>query len=337
MALVTNSDKSADEQLEEMKEVARQITLAIQSEMANLLSYALRECDKETEENNLRKRRSVETPMDSSQLVMRLLRHIKTNNEYQNIAIEKMMSAQEIADKFGIDYQPDPDIFSDFAFASNKQAEELASILKDASEMKNVTKEIEFIPINEEPVVNSTENDTYYSYTVHPEDIAAHLNTAPSHEFMTDYVHETRVPVAHIHYEQHPHHNYHYNYPYETQVVPPPHHYHRNPPVSAMPAFFEPMAFTPVPDHYPAYYPEPITTTTTIVLPFDEPAELEPELVGEEFEETVSSKVVVDRGDEPGSATVNHVMTYTLSEKSHFKKPQLESLPQQMQYYFFLM
>lgn len=337
MSQVTNSDKPAEEQIEDIKEIANQITMAIQSEMANLLSYALRDCEKEYNENGLRKRRSIETPMDSSQLVMRLLKHIKNNNEYQNIAIEKMMSAQEIADKYGIDFKPDPEILTDFAVATNKQAEELTTILKDAYDPKNVTKEVEFIPVNNETAVHSSDDNTYFAYSVNvPEaEIIAHQNAQPSFEFVPEFVQEVRPPV-HVHYEQHPHYNYHYNHPIETQVMAPPHQ-HRPPPVSHMPNFYEP-AFTPAPEYYSPYYPmEPITTTTTIVLPIEEPVEPEPELVGEEFEETVSSKVVVDRGEEPGSATVNHVMTYTLSEKSHFRKPQIENLPQQMQYYFFLM
>lgn len=335
MSQVTNSEKPAEEQLEDIKEMANQITMAIQSEMANLLSYALRDCEKETDENSLRKKRSIESPMDSSQLVMRLLKHIKNNNEYQNIAIEKMMSAQEIADKFGIEFNPDPEILSDLAVATNKQAEELTTILKDAYDSKNATKEVEFVPVNNETAVNSSDNNTYFVYSVNvPEaDIIAQQNAQPSYEFVPDFVQEVQSP-GHVHYEQHPHYNYHYNQPYETQIVSPP---HRSPPVSRMPNFYEP-AFTPAPEYYPPYYPmEPITTTTTIVFPIEEPLEPEPELVGEEFEETVSSKVIVDRGDEPGSATVNHVMTYTLSEKSHFRKPQIENLPQQMQYYFFLM
>lgn len=76
---------------------------------------------------------------------------------------------------------------------------------------------------------------------------------------------------------------------------------------------------------------------STYIIPIDEFMEPEPELVGEEFEEVISSKVFVDHDMEPGSATVNHVMTYTISEKTHYRTPQIENLPQQMQYYFFLM
>ncbi|XP_028159049.1 uncharacterized protein LOC114351900 [Ostrinia furnacalis] len=334
MASVTNSDKPPAEQLEDIKEMANQITLAIQSEMANLLSYALRDCEKEYDENSLRKKRSLESPMDSSQLVMRLLKHIKNNNEYQNIAIEKMMSAQEIADKFGIEFNPDPEILSDLAVATNKQAEELTTILKDAYDSKNETKEIEFIPVNNETSVKSTENNTYFVYSVPEAEIIAHQNSLPSYEYVPEFIQER--PPVHVHYEQHPHYNYH-SHPYETQIVSPPHQMHQQrPPVSHMPNFYE--QFTPAPEYYSPYYPmEPVTTTTTIVFPIEELVEPEPELVGEEFEETVSSKVIVERGDEPGSATVNHVMTYTVGEKSHFKKPQIENLPQQMQYYFFLM
>lgn len=344
MTQLTNSEMSPEQQIAEMKEMANHITRCIENEMAQMLSLALFDSEKGKDENGFRKKRSVETPMDSSKLVMRLLKHMKSNNEYQKITIDKMLSAQEIADKFGIEYHPDPEILSEYAIASSKQAEELASIMKDASEMMNVTKEIEFIPIADEPAVKSSENDSYFAYTVHPEDIAAHQNTPPHFEFVPEIIHE-HPPVnhhhqhphyeVHSHYEQHPHYNHHY----ETQMVPPPHQHNRHPPVSPMPNFFEPfMTFTPVQDYYyPVYYPEPITTTTTIVLPMEESCDPEPELVGEEFEEIMSSKTIVERGDEPGSATVNHVMTYTVSEKSHFRKPQVEDMPQQMQYYFFLM
>ncbi|XP_049879661.1 uncharacterized protein LOC126376379 [Pectinophora gossypiella] len=327
MASITNSNKSAEEQLEDIKEMATKITLAIQCEMANLLSYALNNCDKyekHNDENTLRKKR--ETPMDSSQLVMRLLKHIKANNEYQNIAIEKMMTAQEIADKFGIEFNPDTEILSDLAFAANEQAKEMSSILQDACDSKNATKHvqsqecIEFVPLEWEQ--SPIENDTYYVYSVQPEEF---VQSFPPHEYMPEPIYRPPVNC---------HHDHHYNpNHYETQMPPPPHHFA---PVSPKPNFYDSVMPYPV-DHYPYCPVEPMTTTTTIVLPIEEVVEPEPQLVGEEYEETVSSKMIVSRDEEPGMATVNHVMTYTLSEKAHFKKPEIENLPQQMQYTFFLM
>ncbi|KAM3959538.1 uncharacterized protein ACR2FA_006472 [Aphomia sociella] len=336
MSHITKSDKPVEEQIEDIKEMANQITLAIQSEMANLLCYALRDCDKECEDNSLRKKRSAETPMDSSQLVMRLLKHIKSNNEYQNIAIDKMMTAQQIADKYGIEFNPDPEILTDLAIAANDQAKEMTTILNDVLEMKNITQQpVEFIPIEQEKQENSTKDDTYYVYSIHipEEEIITQQNTLPHHEYHPEII--QNVPLDMNHYHDHrPQHNYYY-YP-ESQIVPPPVHQHH--PTSQMPNFYEPVSFFPGQEYYPQYCPvEPVTTTTTIVLPIEEIFEPEPELVGEEYEETVSSKVYVDHGDEPGSTTVNHVMTYTISEKSHFKAPQVEKIPQQMQYYFFLM
>lgn len=340
MAQVTQTDKPIEEQLEDIKALASQITFAIQSEMANLLSYALAsDVDAhEQNHNNLRKRRSVETPMDSSQLVMRLLKHIKSNNEYQNIAIEKMMSAQEIAEKYGIAFNPDPEILSDLAIAANEQAQEMTAILNDALRHANVTKEnITFVPLEEtqQTPVNSTtngtehfkQNETYYVYSIHvPEEIIAQQNTPPHHEHQPDII--SNGPQNHHHHHEH-HQNFHY-YP-ETQIFPPPHQHY-----TPMPNFFEPLSFFPTQDYYSQYAAmEPITTTTTIVLPFEELYEPEPLLVGEEYEETVTSKTYIDH-EGPDAGTVNHVMTYTLSEKSHFKTPQIEKLPQQMQYYFFL-
>ncbi|KAH9645589.1 hypothetical protein HF086_005238 [Spodoptera exigua] len=46
MTQAINSEKSVEEQLDEIKEIAQKITLAIQSEMANLLSYALNSIEK---------------------------------------------------------------------------------------------------------------------------------------------------------------------------------------------------------------------------------------------------------------------------------------------------
>lgn len=317
MAHVTDNstNKTVEDQLTEIKCVADRIATLLQSELANLLAFALIGCEKDKDEkedskpeNNLRRKR--ETPMDSSQMVMRLLKHIKSTNEYQNIAIEKMMSAQEIADKYGIEFNPDPYVLTDFAIAASEQAKDLTSILTETCDSKNTTIEhVQFVPLEKESSGKNRE-DTYYTYTVdHPEDRYTQI---PPCEYVPEYVHR---PI-----HEHVHH-----YPaYETQV--PPHHY---PPTTPKPTFYD--SFMP---EYQSYCSvEPLTT---IILPFEDFVEPEPELVGEEFEETVSSKVTVDH-DEPGSSTVNHVMTYTLSEKSHFKTPQIEQLPQQMQYTFFLM
>ncbi|XP_053617510.1 uncharacterized protein LOC128679359 [Plodia interpunctella] len=331
MAQVAQSDKSIEEQLEEIKQLATQITFEIQSEMANLLSYALAGVEQhEKEDNILRKKRSTESPMDSTQMVMRLLKHIKSNNEYQNIAIEKMMTAQEIADKYGIEFNPDPEILTDLAIAANEQAQEMTSILNDALQLSNKTNQVEFVPLNETLVTNnSTENDhdNYYMYSVHvpAEQYVAHQNAVPHHDYYPDMIQGNHYHQDFLFYP-------------ESQIVSPPVHQHYNqvPQSSPMPNFHEPMTFFPSQDFYPQYHTmEPVTTTTTIVLPFENHFEPEPELVKEEFEETVTSKVFVDH-EEPGASTVNHVMTYTISEKSHFKQPQVEKLPQQMQYYFFL-
>ncbi|XP_046964233.1 uncharacterized protein LOC124533114 [Vanessa cardui] len=311
MAQATFTDKSPEEQLEEIKGIAEHITKAIQSEMANLLSYAISITDKE--DNTLRSKRSIETPMDSTQLVMRLLKHIKSNNEYQNIAIEKMMTAQEIADKYGIEFNPDPQILSDLALAANEHAEEMSGILKDACDLKNVTKRHDtgsFLGKN----LNSTQNL---------------LNT--------DQKNTTKVPDAMPYKENEnsdafSHYNYYYNYPYESQIPAPPTHHHHNAPVSPRPDFYDYISFNPN-EYSPYCSMEPMSS----ILYIDEPVLSEPELVGEEFEEVISSKVYIDHDEAPGMASVNHVMTYTISEKSHFRTPQIESLPQQMQYYFLLL
>ena len=316
MTQATNSEKSVEEQLDEIKEIAQKITLAIQSEMANLLTYALNSCDKgepeeeEGEDNKLRKKRSVETPMASTQLVTRLLKHIKSNNEFQNIAIDKMMTAQEIADKYGVEFSPDTEILSDLAFAANQQAKEMNTLLQDSIEMKNVSQKVEF----EAPT-----QDYVYSVQYPEQKPVTNAQPAVNH---------------HHHADSYPSYNYYYNYPYETQIPPPVNHYN-TPPVSKRPNFYDTVSYAP--QEYSYCSMEPITSASTIIMPFEELVEPEPELVGEELEETISSKVYVDRGEEPGSATVNHVMTYTVGEKSYFRTPEIERLPQQMQYCFFLM
>ncbi|KAI5632211.1 hypothetical protein NE865_15082 [Phthorimaea operculella] len=341
MSSITDSDKSAEEQLEDIKEMANKITLAVQSELANLLAYALANVDKdkdcENDENKLRRKR--ETPMDSSQLIMRLLKHIKNNNEYQNIAIDKMMTAQEIADKYGIDFAPDTDVLSDMAIAANEQAKEMTTILKDACHMNTThipKEEVEFVPFEQSPI----ENDTYYVYSLnHPEEEMFMQQPFPVYEHTPEhYPHSPAVNHGHQdHYYDHlqyghqsmPHH---VPAPVQQNYIP----HQIPPPVTPKPTFYDSMMGY-VPDFYPYCPVEPVTTTTTIVLPIEEFVEPEPELVGEEYEETVSSKLFVTRDEEPGSATVNHVTTYTVSEKAHFKKPEIERLPQQMQYTFFLM
>ncbi|CAH2230381.1 jg5059 [Pararge aegeria aegeria] len=325
MAQATSSDKSAEEQLEDIKEIANQITMSIQSEMANLLSYAISSTSNETD-NKLRRKRSVETPMDSSQLVMRLLKHIKSNNEYQNIAIEKMMTAQEIADKYGISFSPDPETLSDLALAANEQAEEMSAILKEAIENKNVTKREpepnENTNIVENMQLNSTDNfnKCFDQYENKQENSTNHIL---NFEILKE--NDCNAHPAASHYN---HYNY---YPVESQIMSPPHFY--NAPVSQRPNFYDLVSNNPIQDYYCTMEP----TTTTIILSNDEPEEAEPELVAEEYEETVSSKVFINHEEAPDVSTVNHVMSYTISEKAHFRTPQIESLPQQMQYYFLLM
>ncbi|XP_050353070.1 uncharacterized protein LOC126775289 [Nymphalis io] len=314
MAQATLSDKSPEEQLEEIKDIAEHITKAIQSEMANLLSYAVSITNKEEVDNKLRRKRSIETPMDSTQLVMRLLKHIKSNNEYQNIAIEKMMTAQEIADKYGIEFNPDPEILSDLALAANEQAEEMSEILKDACDLKNVTKRHDTDSLLDKKV-NSTQN------LVNSEQ----KNTTKVPDIMSYNEHENSDTFSHY--------NYYYNYPYESQIQAPPTHHHHNAPVSPRPDFYDYISFNPTQEYSSYCSMDPMSS----IFYVDEPVLSEPELVGEEFEEIISSKVYIDHDEEPGVSSVNHVMTYTISEKSHFRKPQIENLPQQMQYYFFLM
>lgn len=322
MTYVTDNstNKTAEEQLKAIKDMACKITQAIQSEMVNMLAYALSGCaqyEKEDSKNETKLRRKRETPMDSTQMVMRLLKHIKANNDYQNIAIEKMMSAQEIADKYGIAFNPDPNMLTDFAVAASEQAKDLTSMLTETCDGKNTTVEqVQFVPLEEESFVENTKDNAYYVYAVHqPEDMFTQL---PSYEYLPEQI--RRPKSEHVH-----------NYPsYETQMPPPPHQHHY-PPTTPKPTFYDSV----LPDFYQPYCSVEPVTTTTIVLPFEEVVEPEPELVGEEYEEIVSSKVTVDH-DEPGCSTVNHVMTYTLSEKAHFKTPQIEQLPQQIQYSFLL-
>ncbi|KAJ0172975.1 hypothetical protein K1T71_011151 [Dendrolimus kikuchii] len=329
MTQAINSNKTVEEQLAEIKYMAEQIMLAVQSELTGLLACAVSTVEKDkaekgSDDNNMRKRRSVETPMDSTQMVMRLLKHIKSNNDYQNIAIEKMMTAQEIAEKYNIPFNPDPEILSDLAVAANEHAKELSAMLTNqANEMKSSSEEkITFVPIEEETVPAKEHEDTYYVYAVHPNnEVPSKQQAYPSHDYRPQ-----QIPGNH-HHHNHPSYDSYYSSPYDTQIPAPSHHHH-NVPVSQKPSFYD--LFTPQND----YYPDAITSP--VMIPFEEIEEPEPELIGEEFEETVTSKVIVDRGDEPGSATVNHVMTYTVSEKSHFKTPQIEKLPQQLQYCFLL-
>lgn len=336
MTQATNSDKSAEEQLDEIKEIAHKISLALQSEMAKLFTYALNSCNKEEVEgdNNLRKKRSVETPMASTKLVTRLLKHIKSNNEFQNIAIDKMMTAQEIADKYGVEFSPDTEILADLAVAANQQANEMNSLLQDAIDMKNATQKVEYVPVQEPSTNKAQVNDGNYVYAApYPEQGAQ--RSMPHTDELNEPASHAQPAVNHYHYtDSYPSYNYYYNNPYETQIPPPVQNYF-SPPVTKRPNFYDAVSYAP--QEYPYCSMEPVTSATNIVLPYEDLEEPEPELVGEEFEETVSSKVYVDRGDEPGSATVNHVMTYTVAEKSHFKSPEIERLPQQMQYCFFLM
>ncbi|CAF4885005.1 unnamed protein product [Pieris macdunnoughi] len=281
MAQAVQSDKPPEEQLEEIKEMANQITMAIQTEMVNLLSYAVSATDG-PEGNKLRKKRSAETPMDSTQLVMRLLKHIKSNNDYQNIAIEKMMSAQEIADKYNIPFKADPEILSDLALAGTDQAKELTSILQDICDVNNTTRS------NQTMARETTPNK---------------MSSIPAKPKQDDYFSR-------------------YNYYSE------PAHYCS---VTPKPTFYDAVSYTPVQELYPYCGVEPMSS---VLL---EPIEAEPEFVGEEIEETVSSKISMKEDDEPGTMSVNHVTTYSVAETSHFKKPHIETIPQQMQYYFLLM
>ncbi|CAK1541513.1 unnamed protein product [Leptosia nina] len=282
MAQAVLSDKPPEEQLEEIKEMANQITMAIQSEMVNLLSYAVSATDA-PEGNTLRKKRSIESPLDSTQLVMRLLKHIKSNNDYQNIAIEKMMSAQEIADKYNIPFKADPDILSDFALAGSEQAQELTSILQDVCDL-NANQTV----ISKNNTIPQPKNSTESYCTDHPIDdrfIYTGYNSEPAHHYS---------------------------------------------PVTPRPTFYDTISYQPE-DVFPFCAMEPMTS---VIL---EPIESEPKCTGEEIEETISSKIYVKDDEEPGSMSVNHVMTYSVAESTHFRKPHIETLPQQMQYYFFLM
>lgn len=343
MAEITDNatNKTAEDQLKEIQDMASKI----QSEMVNLLTYALSGCKKEDalNDNTLRKKR--ETPMDSAKMVMRLLNHIKSNNENQNIAIEKMMSAQEIADKFGIPFNPDPSVLTDFVVAASEQAKDLTSILTETSYDKNTIEQVQFVPLENESTGKITD-DAYYVYAVnHPENMYTQL---PPYEYRPEHIHrpkfenvhyypsyETQVPPHHVPTTQAPSHYYPqttqappHHYPQTTQA--PPHHY---PQTTPKPTFYDSF----MPEYYQPYCPvPPATTMPTIILPFEEVIEPEPELVGEEYEETVSTKVTVDH-NESGYSTVNHETTYTLSEKAHFKTPEIQQLPQQMQYTFFLM
>ncbi|XP_045503744.1 uncharacterized protein LOC123700542 [Colias croceus] len=285
MAQAVLSDKPPEEQLEDIKDMATQIKMAIQSEMVNLLSYAISGTEKESD-GCARKKRSVETPTDSTKLVMRLLKHIKSNNDYQNIAIEKMMSAQEIADKYGIPFKADPEILTDLAVAGNEQASELTSILKDVCEVTNATK---------------TQSDCKPEKPVH--------NMTYQHE---DTIKQpTESSFAYYDFSE-------------------PQSYHYCSPVTPRPSFYDTVSYRPSQDYYSYCTVEPVSSTPSI---FD-PVEPLPELVGDEIEETISSKIFVN--DDDDSSTVNHVTSYTVSEKSHFRKPHIEALPQQMQYYFYL-
>lgn len=317
MAQITNSNKTVEEQLNDIKDMAKQISNMLENEMVDLFSDVITK-EKEIEENGARKKRSVETPMDSTRMVMRLLKHIKSNNEYQNVAIDKMMSAQEIAQKFGIEFNPDPEILSDLAVAANEHAQEMTNMLKDACSLKNITVEkVDFVPVADEP---KNDSKTYFTYEVQPESV-------PSFEFLPDIVSKPKS-VDHVHYtESFPF----YNYPYENPANSLPVHHHHSAPVTAKPSFYDPFAYpyTPASDY--SY----CSVEPALLIPIEEP-EPEPELVGEEVEETITSKMIVEKGDELGATTVNHVTTYTIAEKSHFK-PQVEQLPQHFQYAFLLM
>lgn len=307
MSQVTNSNQTSEEQIENIKKVAEDIAEAIKSEMANLLSFAMALNATANNTTTDRSKRSAETPMDSTQMVMRLLKHIKATNENQNIAIEKMMTAQEIAEKFGIEFNPDPEILSDLADAATDHAQEISNLLKDACD---ATQEIKFVPVKEQPM----RNESYYTYVLHPEDIQE--STVPPFEYCPDVI------SKHVHIDPH-HHSC-----IETQIPPPPVHHH-SAPVTPCPNFYDPFPYTsdicsPYADMSPAIF----------IIEDPEP---EPELYGEEVEETISTKLFVERGEEPGSATVNQVTTYSVAEKSHFRTPQIERLPEQFQYSFFLM
>ncbi|XP_041971440.1 uncharacterized protein LOC121727595 [Aricia agestis] len=318
MAQATFSDKSPEEQLEEIKEMANQITLLIQNEMANLLSYAMGCVDRG--EQLGRQKRSAETPMDSTQLVMRLLKHIKSNNEYQNIAIEKMMTAQEIADKYGIPFTPDTDILTDLAKNANEQAFEMTSILKDSCDMKNSSQ----CKVIDESISTSYNNNI--SSVVENEKVKTNNNSVNSTVTLPHNMSNENVSQKRDNDYLSPY--YYYNWP-ETQIVAPDVDQYSIP-VTSKPTFYDTISYNPMFD-YPYCSLEPINNVHYL-----NDFEPEPILTGEEYEETVSSKVFIEH-TEPGAGTVNHVTTYTLSEKAHFKTPEIEQLPQQMQYYFFLM
>lgn len=280
MAQTILTDKPPEEQLDEIKEMANQITMAIQTEMVNLLSYAVSATDP-IEDNASRKKRSVESPMDSTQLVMRLLKHIKSNNDYQNIAIEKMMSAQEIADKYNIPFKADPEILTDLAVAGNEQVKDLTLILQDVCDINNATTSSNQTSVTKETARN----------------IISDVPTNPKQDYSAYYYSEPA--------------------PYCS--------------VTPKPSFYDSISYKPLQDLYPYCAIEPISPV------FVEPIQMEPEFIGEEIEESVSSKIYLKEDEDTDTMSVNHVMTYSVAETSHFKKPHAETLPQQMQYYFLLM
>ncbi|KAG7303515.1 hypothetical protein JYU34_012040 [Plutella xylostella] len=370
MSQINDSDKTPEEQIKEIKELAHKIGNEIQSEMANLMRFAMTclkyEHDHElnpdpehkpleghVDTNEIRDKRSTESPMDSTKLIMRLLNHIKSSNEYQNIAIEKMMTAQQIADKFGIEFNPDPDVLTELAYATNEKTQELTDILKDACEPKNATVEVAFVPLEGEckAPTNVSDKGAYYGYSVQPHHEHAQ-GFVPIMELIPEQVHrparaqprrvETQIPPppAHAHPAPHHHTQPHPAHPQPHPAHPQPHfeqpQQYRGPPVTPKPAFYEPpMMYTPAPEYYPGYCPEfePFTAAAIVIEEIELP---EPELVAEEIEETVSSRMLVEH-EAPGVATVSHVMTYTVEEKAHFRTPQIEELPEHVQYSFLLM
>lgn len=324
--VTTPNDKPAEDQIDDIKKMAQKISMSIQNEMANLLAYALAGCEKNSKNETERVKRTVETPMDSTKLIMRLLNHIKSTNENQNIAIEKMMSAQEIADKYGIPFKPDPEIMNNLAEAAKENAKEIDSMYADvkAAATQDIKEEVEFVPLEQTetetdaqyPTIIIEEDPDYYHYHV-PEikerqhgkkkvDHNRHGNG--HHHHHVQYIEvppQTLSPAPACHYAMNPF--------YETQIQSPAPQY-QYPPVSQKPAFFEPI-------------PEPMPVCQ---IPMIESYDVEPELVAEELEEVVSSKIIIEKGDTPGTGTVDHRMTYTVSDKAHFK------MPEQAQYAFYL-
>ncbi|GBP54625.1 hypothetical protein EVAR_35887_1 [Eumeta japonica] len=335
---VTSSEDNPDKKIEEIKKTIEQITNSMQMEMYKLIENAIK--GKATE---LKKKKTTETPIDSAKLVMRLLNHIKSHNEHQNVAIEKMMTAQEIADKYGIEFYPDPEIILDLAEASSEQAEKLMKSVEGyKNNITNHSKQDEativFVPYQEDNTQMDVKQQEYYNYELHHDcNINNSSNTDTINAANLELVmldtkkdstkqYKSPPPIQKPDESLHLTPQYYYWQPiYDEQMIaqrvnPKPNHFNEH---------------SATPDNLIPFLPVMEETSTYIISPEIHESEPEPEMVGEEYEETVSSKVFVERGKELGTTSVNHATTYTLTEKAHFKPPPMVHLPQQMQYTFY--